>query len=42
VWAPDAHPPDDATPVTPDLEDAVVVAMLERTPDAPRRVTEVV
>ena len=41
VWAPDTSPPDDARPVTPDLEDAVVIAMLERTPDASRQVAEV-
>lgn len=31
VWAPDGSPPVDASPVEPDLEDAVVVAMLDDT-----------
>ena len=42
VWSPAEPPPDDATPVDPDLEDAVVIAMLDRARQQPRPVAEVV
>jgi ABC-2 type transport system ATP-binding protein len=42
VWSPDTPPPAGATPVDPDLEDAVVIAMLDRAREQPRPVVEVV